>query len=67
MVNHYPLTPLMESTMAKGGGFDAKDTGNIAGGPSSKNLGVPAAPARSTVNDGAVRSNVARNPSGGDK
>lgn len=51
--------------MAKSGGFNAKDTGNIPSGPKASDLGVPAAPARSTVNDDAVRSTVARNPSGG--
>lgn len=51
--------------MAKGkGGFDAKDTGNIAKGPSARDLGVPAAPMRTTMNDGAVRSSVTKNPSG---
>ena len=49
----------------KGGGFNAKDTGNIAKGPSAENLGVPAAPARTTMNDEAVRTSVATNPSGG--
>jgi hypothetical protein len=51
--------------MAKGSGFNAKDTGNIPSGPKASDLGVPAAPARSTVNDGAVREKVAKNPSGG--
>lgn len=52
--------------MAKGSkGFDLKDAGNIAKGPSSADLGVPKAPERSTVNDDAVRQSVARNPKGG--
>ena len=52
--------------MAKGNsGFNAKDTGNIPSGPKASNLGVPKAPERSTVNDDAVRKDVARNPSGG--
>jgi len=52
--------------MAKGsGGFNAKDTGNIAKGPSAENLGVPKTPSRTTMNDGAVRETVAKNPSGG--
>lgn len=53
--------------MAKGsgGGFNAKDTGVIQSGPKSSDLGVPKAPMRSTVNDDAVRSSVAKNPSGG--
>lgn len=53
--------------MAKGSskGFDAKDTGNIAKGPSATDLGVPKAPERTTMNDDAVRQQVARNPKGG--
>lgn len=52
--------------MAKGSsGFNAKDTGNITSGPKSTDLGVPRAPARTTMNDDAVRSAVAKNPSGG--
>ena len=49
----------------KGGGFNAHDAGNIAKGPSAENLGVPAAPAKTTMNEDAVRSKVAKNPSGG--
>jgi hypothetical protein len=53
--------------MAKGskGGFNAKDTGNIPSGPSASDLGVPKAPERTTMNDDAVRTSVARNPKGG--
>lgn len=57
--------------MAKGkGGFDLHNTGNIrkaptAGEDSHANLGVPPHPGTNTMNDGAVRDSVARNPSGG--
>lgn len=54
--------------MAKGkksAGFNLKDTGNIPDAPSSKALGVPAAPARSTMGEDAVRQSVAKNPSSG--
>ena len=52
--------------MAKGSsGFNAKDTGNIPSGPKATDLGVPAAPAKTTMGDGAVRDSVARNPKGG--
>ena len=52
--------------MAKGSsGFNAKDTGNIQSGPKATDLGVPAAPMKTTMGDGAVRDSVARNPKGG--
>ena len=56
--------------MAKGkGGFNLHDAGlkkaPSAGEDSHSNLGVPAHPGSNTMNDGAVRDSVARNPSGG--
>lgn len=53
--------------MAKQGGtFSAKNTGNVPDAP--KNESDPSrkwAGSKSTINDDAVRSSVAKNPSGG--
>lgn len=50
----------------KGGAFNAKDTGNIPDAPT--NSGDPSrkwAGSKHTINEGAVRETVAKNPSGG--
>lgn len=53
--------------MAKGSGFNAKDTGVIPSGPKASDLGVPRVPAKTTMGTGgdAPRTDVARNPKGG--